>query len=163
MSTYNICFCGEIRKILSGYPLLSRAMMTLIMLTGLLNSNPTRFGFFFFFVVVFFILLHHFSFSCSIFSVSALSFSFSFTPLSLIQECQFDQSLGGQSLPRKTLNPNTTHFSSFCTTLFPAPFSLFLLCYFLFPSSHFRRIERMRTSIGQPLGGPSLPRKSVVR
>ena len=27
MSTHNICFCGEIRKILCGYPLLSVAMM----------------------------------------------------------------------------------------------------------------------------------------
>ena len=26
MSTHNICFCGEIRKILCGYPLLSVAM-----------------------------------------------------------------------------------------------------------------------------------------
>ena len=28
MSTHNICFCGEIRKILCGYPLLSVAMQT---------------------------------------------------------------------------------------------------------------------------------------
>ena len=27
MSTHNICFCGEIRKILCGYPLLSVAMI----------------------------------------------------------------------------------------------------------------------------------------
>ena len=26
MNTHNICFCGEIRKILCGYPLLSVAM-----------------------------------------------------------------------------------------------------------------------------------------
>ena len=26
MSTHNICFCGEIRKLLSGYPLLSGRM-----------------------------------------------------------------------------------------------------------------------------------------
>ena len=26
MSTHNICFCGEIRKIICGYPLLSVAM-----------------------------------------------------------------------------------------------------------------------------------------
>ena len=26
MSTHNICFCGEIRKIFTGYPLLSRPM-----------------------------------------------------------------------------------------------------------------------------------------
>ena len=26
MSTHNICFCGEIRKILCGYPLISVAM-----------------------------------------------------------------------------------------------------------------------------------------
>ena len=29
MSTHNICFCGEIRKILCGYPLLSVAMLVL--------------------------------------------------------------------------------------------------------------------------------------
>ena len=29
MSTHNICFCGEIRKILCGYPLLSGAMVIL--------------------------------------------------------------------------------------------------------------------------------------
>ena len=28
MSTHNICFCGEIRKIITGYPILSRPMMT---------------------------------------------------------------------------------------------------------------------------------------
>ena len=27
MSTHNICFCGEIRKILYGYPLMSGAML----------------------------------------------------------------------------------------------------------------------------------------
>ena len=27
MSTYNICFCGEIRKIFTGYPPLSRPMV----------------------------------------------------------------------------------------------------------------------------------------
>ena len=27
MSTHNICFCGEIRKILCGYPLISRAIV----------------------------------------------------------------------------------------------------------------------------------------
>ena len=30
MSTHNICFCGEIRKILCGYPLLSVAMGQLV-------------------------------------------------------------------------------------------------------------------------------------
>ena len=30
MSTNNICFCGEIRKILCGYPLLSVAMLFMI-------------------------------------------------------------------------------------------------------------------------------------
>ena len=34
MSTHNICFCGEIRKILCGYPLLSVAMETLKSSTG---------------------------------------------------------------------------------------------------------------------------------
>ena len=32
MSTHNICFCGEIRKILSEYPRLSVAMLTLVLL-----------------------------------------------------------------------------------------------------------------------------------
>ena len=32
MSTHNIYFCGEIRKILCGYPLLSVAMLLLIIL-----------------------------------------------------------------------------------------------------------------------------------
>ena len=32
MSTHNICFCGEIRKILCGYPLLSVAMCHKIIL-----------------------------------------------------------------------------------------------------------------------------------
>ena len=31
MSTHNICFCGEIKKILCGYPLLSVAMAKYIL------------------------------------------------------------------------------------------------------------------------------------
>ena len=46
MSTHNVCFCGEIRKILCGYPLLSVAMagfyavsLTLLFYFSLLNYH----------------------------------------------------------------------------------------------------------------------------
>ena len=44
MSTHNICFCGEIRKLLCGYPLLSVAMVphfmiVLISYINLLNLS----------------------------------------------------------------------------------------------------------------------------
>ena len=32
MSTHNICFCGEIRKMFTGYPLLSRPMSRVLIL-----------------------------------------------------------------------------------------------------------------------------------
>ena len=39
MSTYNICFCREIRKILCGYPLLSVAMLLVELLSSKLMSR----------------------------------------------------------------------------------------------------------------------------
>ena len=41
MSTYNICFCSEIRKILCGYPLLSVAMGEDFSLTTLMLKGPS--------------------------------------------------------------------------------------------------------------------------
>ena len=41
MSTHNICFCGEIRKILSDYPILSGAMTTFRYITKLLLITKT--------------------------------------------------------------------------------------------------------------------------
>ena len=40
MSTHNICFCGEIRKILCGYPLLSVAMTAVMHLP----TSPATFS-----------------------------------------------------------------------------------------------------------------------
>ena len=51
MSTHNICFCGEIRKILSRYPFLSGAMPQVDM----------QKCFFFFFFFFFFTKLFHIS------------------------------------------------------------------------------------------------------
>ena len=46
MSTHNICFCGEIRKILCGYPLLSVAMVPLLIKRlHLLPCAPKRLNF----------------------------------------------------------------------------------------------------------------------
>ena len=39
MSTHNICFCREIRKILCGYPLLSVAMLLVELLSSKLMSR----------------------------------------------------------------------------------------------------------------------------
>ena len=44
MSTHNICFCGEIRKILCGYPLSSVAMFeTKMYLAGILQGNSMEY------------------------------------------------------------------------------------------------------------------------
>ena len=45
MSTHNICFRGEIRKILCGYPLLSVAMYTQIYSTVFITPDKTIFFF----------------------------------------------------------------------------------------------------------------------
>ena len=42
MSTYNICFRGEIRKILCGYPLLSVAMLLVLIRNIVLEKMPLR-------------------------------------------------------------------------------------------------------------------------